>query len=254
MEPLSVGQFSLVANLMSFTIAAMGASALYFFLSREIVAPRYRSALVLSGLVVAIAAYHYFRIAESWNAAYTLDNGVYVASGAGFNDAYRYADWLLTVPLLVIELVLVLGLSKEETRSLSLRLGGAAALMVALGYPGEVAAGTGTRLFFWAAAMLPFLYILRVLYTEFSGAIDRQAENVRGLVGNARTVLLVTWSFYPLAYLGPELGLSGSSAETFVQVGYTIADVTAKAGFGLLICAIAKAKSADYQAELFEGA
>ena len=91
--------------------------------------------------------------------------------------------------------------------------------------------------------MIPFLYILRVLFTEFSSAIDRQKENVRGLVANARTVLLVTWSFYPLAYLGPELGLSGSSAETFVQVGYTIADVTAKAGFGMLIYAIARAKS-----------
>ncbi len=243
METLSVGQFSLVANLMSFTIATMGASALFFFLSRDSVAPQYRSALTLTGLVVAIAAYHYFRIAESWHDAYALEGGAYVASGAGFNDAYRYADWLLTVPLLVIELVLVLGLAKEETRSLSTRLATAAAVMVLLGYPGEVAESTGTRIVFWVLAMIPFLYILRVLFTEFSSAIDRQKENVRGLVANARTVLLVTWSFYPLAYLGPELGLSGSSAETFVQVGYTIADVTAKAGFGMLIYAIARAKS-----------
>lgn len=254
MESLSVGQFSLVANLMSFTIAAMGASALYFFLQRDSVAPQYRSALTLSGLVVAIAAYHYFRIAESWNAAYTFQDGAYVASGAGFNDAYRYADWLLTVPLLVIELVLVLGLSKVETRQMSLKLGGAAALMVALGYPGEVAEGTGARMFFWLAAMIPFAYILRVLFTEFSEGIDRQKDNVRGLVNNARTVLLVTWSFYPLAYLGPELGLSGAGAETFVQVGYTIADVTAKAGFGLLIYAIAKAKSEGTHAEIAKAA
>ena len=254
MEALSVGQFSLVSNLMSFTVAAMGAAALYFFLSRDQVTPQYRPALVLSGLVVAIAAYHYFRIGESWQAAYAFQDGRYVSTGAGFNDAYRYADWLLTVPLLVIELVLVLGLSSRQTRSLATKLASAAAIMVALGYPGEVADSTGARLFFWTAAMVPFGYILYVLSTEFGDALSRQQENVQGLIALARRVLLVTWAFYPIAYLGPELGLSGAGAETFVQVGYTLADVTAKAGFGLIILAIAKAKSVGTEQRLAEAA
>ena len=59
-------------------------------------------------------------------------------SGQPFNDAYRYVDWLLTVPLLLIELVLVMGLSPEETSSKAWSLGSASALMVALGYPGEI--------------------------------------------------------------------------------------------------------------------
>jgi bacteriorhodopsin len=65
-------------------------------------------------------------------------------------------DWLLTVPLLLIELVLVMGLSPEETASKTWTLGVASALMVALGYPGEVQNGTGARLQWWSFAMLPF--------------------------------------------------------------------------------------------------
>ena len=59
-------------------------------------------ALTISGLVCAIAAYHYLRIFQSWEGAYTIDGGVVSASGYAFNDAYRYVDWLLTVPLLLI--------------------------------------------------------------------------------------------------------------------------------------------------------
>ena len=61
--------------------------------------------VILSTMVVGIAGYHYFRIFGSWEAAYVLEGGAYVASGTPFNDAYRYMDWLLTVPLLVVELL-----------------------------------------------------------------------------------------------------------------------------------------------------
>ena len=50
-------------------------------------------------------------------------------SGAPFNDAYRYVDWLLTVPLLLIELILVMKLPKDETVDLSWKLGVAYAVM-----------------------------------------------------------------------------------------------------------------------------
>ncbi|WP_031709139.1 bacteriorhodopsin, partial [Mycobacterium tuberculosis] len=71
--------------------------------------------------------------------------GVVTATGFAFNDAYRYVDWLLTVPLLLIELVLVMRLSREETSSKAIRLGSAAALMIVLGYPGEIASDIPTR-------------------------------------------------------------------------------------------------------------
>lgn len=243
MEILTSGQYDLVSNLMSLTVAAMGAAALFFFLSRSQVAPKLRPALTISGLVVAIACYHYFRIYESFAAAYAFTDGMYQPTGKPFNDAYRYADWVLTVPLLVIELVAVLALTKPMARSLSVRLATAALVMILLGYPGEVSTDTTTRWAFWGAAMLPWVYIMYVLFGEFGEAIQRQPVNVQPLVSKARALVLITWAFYPVAYLGPELGLSGAAAETFVQVGYTIADITAKVGLGVYIYFIARGKS-----------
>jgi len=240
---LSSFQYGLITNLMSFTVASMGAAALFFFLSRSEVAQRYRPALLVSGLVVAIACYHYVRIYASFTAAFVPGpDGGYVPSGESFNDAYRYADWLLTVPLLIIELVAVLGLARAEARSLMIRLGGAAAVMIVLGYPGEVATGIGAAAFWWVMAMLPFLYIVRALYTEFQEAVDRQPHAARGLVEKARLLVVASWAFYPVAYLA---GLGGGAgAQTLLQVGYTGADLVAKVGLGLFIYAIARAKTA----------
>ncbi len=234
-------QFGLISNLMSLTVAGMGAATLFFFLSRSQVAPRYRPALLISGIVVAIACYHYFRIYQSFTGAFVPQGDVFVPSGQPFNDAYRYADWLLTVPLLVIELVAVLALDKAVGRSLMLRLGGAALLMIALGYPGEVATSVGGSVVWWILAMVPFLYIVRALYTEFASSVERQPESVRPLVEQARLLIVASWAFYPVAYLG---GLGASAGgETLLQVGYTIADLVAKVGLGLFIYAIARAKS-----------
>lgn len=241
---LSVPQFTLVANMFSFTIATLGAAALFFFMARPQVAPKYRPALMVSGLVCAIATYHYFRIYESWEAAYALTGGIYAATGAQFNDAYRYADWILTVPLLMVELIAVLALPKSEGRSLLVRLSIAAALMIGLGYPGEVSEDSTTRWIFWGLSMVPFLYILYVLFAELTRSLVRQPSAVRSLVNAARAVVLVTWSFYPIAFAIQTIaGAASAGGEVGLQIGYTIADITAKAGFGLLIYFIARAKT-----------
>merc|ERR1711988_51449 len=74
----------------------------------------------ISGLVTFIAAYHYIRIFNSWVDAYHYSAGKVeggalnieapALTGVPFNDAYRYMDWLLTVPLLLIEILLVMKL------------------------------------------------------------------------------------------------------------------------------------------------
>ena len=240
---LSAGQFNLVYNAFSFCIAAMAAAALFFFNTRAQVAEKYRPALLVSALVVTIAAYHYFRIFNAWDSAYTLQDVNYLATGIPFNDAYRYADWLLTVPLLLIEAVAVLALEPKVSRSMLLRLAAAAVIMIATGYPGEISDSINTRLLWGTISTIPFLYILYVLWIELSKAIDRQTSEVKGLVKSLRWLLLLSWGVYPIAYLLPVLGITGASATVGVQVGYTIADVLAKPIFGLYIFAIAKAKT-----------
>jgi bacteriorhodopsin len=221
----------------------MAAATLFLWLSRPQVAPAYRTALLISGLVTAIAAYHYFRIFESWNAAYVFKGGVVTETGIGFNDAYRYVDWLLTVPLLLLELVLIMRLSDEETFRKAGRLGLAAALMIALGYPGEIAADNGTRALWGTLSTIPFLYIVYELFVGLGDAVKKQPEGARNLVNVARWLTFMSWGFYPIVYMIPYTSLSGATVETGVQIGYTIADLIAKAGVGVLIYLIARRKS-----------
>ncbi len=77
------------------------------------------TALILSGMVTLIACYHYVRIFNSWDESCSYaagQGGGPVLTGVPFSDAYRYTDWLLTVPLLLIEIVLVMKLSPEPGR------------------------------------------------------------------------------------------------------------------------------------------
>ena len=124
-----------------------------------------------------------------------------------------------------------------------MKLGGAAALMIVLGYPGEVAEGGGTRFMFWILSMIPFLYILYQLVVGLKESIAKQPESVRQLIHYATYLVIASWAFYPIVYLLPLLGITGGSAIVAVEVGYTIADIVAKAVFGLVIFTIAMRKS-----------
>jgi len=242
-QSLTPSQFNLIYNAFSFAIAAMFASALFFFNARAQVGSKYRLALLVSGLVVSIAGYHYFRIFNSWDAAYSLQNGMYTLTGEPFNDAYRYVDWLLTVPLLLVETVAVLALTGKEARPLLIKLVIASILMIATGYPGEISSNITTRIIWGTVSTIPFAYILYVLWIELSKSLVRQPAAVQTLVSNMRLLLLFSWGAYPIAYLLPMLGITGTTASIGVQLGYTIADVLAKPVFGLLVFAIALTKT-----------
>jgi bacteriorhodopsin len=243
LESLTSGQFNLVYNAFSFAIAAMFAAALFFFNAQKQVGQPYRLALLVSAIVVSVAGYHYFRIFNSWDTAYILKDGIYSPTGAPFNDAYRYVDWLLTVPLLLVEAVAVLALPGKESKPLLIKLAAAAVLMIATGYPGEISNDLTTRIIWGVVSTIPFTYILYVLWVELSKSLVRQPEAVQNLVRNMRLLLLLSWGVYPIAYLLPMLGVSGTSATIGIQIGYTIADVLAKPVFGLLVFAIALVKT-----------
>jgi bacteriorhodopsin len=245
---ISAGDYMLVYNMLSFTIAAMLAAFVFFILGQQRVAPKYRISLIVSALVVGIAAYHYFRITHSWESAYTLTGATYSASGTPFNDAYRYVDWLLTVPLLLVELILVLSMARDKSGPLLTKLAVAAVLMIALGYPGEIMAFEDKTLMgaygLWGTlSSIPFAYILYVLWTELGSSMGNQPERVGVLFRNMRLLLLLTWGFYPIVYCLPFFGMDPAQAVVGIQVGYAIADVAAKAGYGVMIYAIAREKS-----------
>jgi bacteriorhodopsin len=249
MLQLSNGQWSSLYNIFSFGLISMLACTIYTLVCQSRVLPKYRSALVMSSMVTFIAGYHYFRIFNSFNDA-SHANAVAVGTQQGaFNEAYRYVDWILTVPLLLVEVIAVLGLAKEASKSLIGRLVPASAAMIILGYPGEISSNNGTKVLFGILSTLPFFYILYVLFVELTKSLDRQPEGVAATVSRLRLLLIATWGVYPISYLIPILVKNPSMHQmaylfTDRQIGYTIADVLAKCVFGLTIFKIARMKSA----------
>ena len=139
-------QYQAVYNVLSFALASMMATTMYLWFRAFAVQDRYKSAVLISGLVTFIAAYHYIRIFNSWVDAFhyapgTVTNGALdilnpTLTGVPFNDAYRYMDWLLTVPLLLIEILLVMKLDEAVFTTKAWTLGFGSALMIASGYYG----------------------------------------------------------------------------------------------------------------------
>jgi len=132
-------------------------------------------------------------------------------------------------------------LSSSETVNRCVVLGSAAALMIILGYPGEISTDLAGRLSWGLAAMIPFLFIVYILFFGLKSSIEAQPIEARGLVSRACWVVVITWSFYPVVYFLPMLGFE--SAGVAVEIGYSIADIAAKVGFGILIYMIARKKS-----------
>jgi bacteriorhodopsin len=221
----------------------MLACTIYTLVSQHRVLPKYRNALVMSSMVTFIAGYHYLRIFDSFKHASEGGKVLLDGSQNAFNEAYRYVDWLLTVPLLLVEVIAVLALTREVSRSLIMRLVPASAAMIALGYPGEISADQNTQVLYGVLSTIPFLYILYVLFVELSKSLDRQPAGVAETVGRLRLLLIATWGVYPIAYIFNIVGDASSSSFVTVQVGYTLADVLAKCVFGLTILKIARMKS-----------
>jgi bacteriorhodopsin len=251
---LDYSQYQTVYNVLSFALASMIATVVFLLAIQGRVLPRYRQAIVVSAIVCFIAAYHYLRIINSFTEAYVATDAGSPASamnasvfalvdGPGFNEGYRYVDWLLTVPLLLFETIAVLALAPQIRKSLLLKLIPASALMIALGYPGEIATETASKAIWGALSTIPFLFILYVLWVELSRAMKTQPDQVRKDLNGLRLLLLATWGVYPIAYMFPMFGLEGADAFVARQVGYSIADVLAKCLFGLLIYKIAREKS-----------
>jgi bacteriorhodopsin len=241
-------------------MASMMATTMFLWFRSFAVKDKYQSAVIISGLVTFIAAYHYLRIFNSWVEGYTYSkptaeingtgSGFAIAnpsmSGIPFNDAYRYMDWLLTVPLLLLEILLVMKISPGELNSKAWTLGLGSALMIVSGYYGElVVTGDLTpRWGCWFLSMVFFLYIVYELMVGLSAATDAEEDEfVKAKIKDAQLMTVISWCTYPVVYLFPMLDLGGSTSVVAVQLGYCVSDIISKCGVGLVIYQISKAKS-----------
>jgi len=243
-------QYQAVYNILSFTLASMSATTMYLWFRADAVADKYKSAVYISGLVTFIAAYHYIRIFNSWVDAYSYEgvpNGERPKlTGVPFNDAYRYMDWLLTVPLLLIEILLVMKLEGDNFSSRAWTLGVGSALMIVSGYYGElVVTGDLTpRWVCWFLSMSFFLYIVYELLVGLAAATASEADpQIAKKIHAAQVMTVISWCTYPIVYLFPMVGVTAAKAVVSIQVGYCVSDIISKCGVGLVIYQISYAKS-----------
>jgi len=250
MYAMSDLQYQAVYNVLSFSLASMMATTMYLWFRATAVKDEYKSAVIISGLVTFIAAYHYIRIFNSWVDAYSYE-GVKqgdgpTLTGVPFNDAYRYMDWLLTVPLLLIEILLVMKLDAATFSSKAWVLGFGSALMIVSGYYGElVVTGDLTpRWGCWFASMAFFLYIVYELLVGLAAATASEADpTIAGKIKVAQVMTVISWCTYPIVYLFPMLGINAAQAVVSIQLGYCASDIISKCGVGLVIYQISYAKS-----------
>jgi bacteriorhodopsin len=249
-------QYQAVYNVLSFALASMMATTMYLWFRAFAVQDRYKSAVLISGLVTFIAAYHYIRIFNSWVDAFHYKPGTVTGgalditnptlTGVPFNDAYRYMDWLLTVPLLLIEILLVMKLDEAVFTTKAWTLGFGSALMIASGYYGElVVTGDLTpRWICWFLSMGFFLYIVFELLVGLSAATNAEADPIiKDKIKVSQVMTVISWCTYPIVYLFPMLGINAAEAVVSIQIGYCVSDIISKCGVGLVIYQISYAKS-----------
>jgi bacteriorhodopsin len=234
----------------------MMATTVYLWLRMPSVLDKYRSAVAISGLVTFIAAYHCIRIFNSWVDAYHwlpaekegagFDAQSPTVTGIPFNDAYRYMDWLLTVPLLLIEILLVMKLSADDFNAKAWKLGAGSALMIFSGYYGELtlSGNLAPRWICWFISMGFFLMVVQELLVGLATATaEEKSDEIADKIRTAQRWTVVSWCTYPIVYLFPMFGITGSMAVVGIQIGYSISDIISKCGVGLVIYQISAAKT-----------
>ena len=214
---------------------AMMAAAAFFFMEMRNMEEKWRTSILVSGLITFIAAVHYYYMRDYFTATSTSPT------------FFRYVDWMLTVPLMCVEFYLITKKAGAKT-SLLWKLIFASVVMLVTGYFGE-AVDRGQSVLWGVLSGAAYFYIA---YLVWFGEVAKLAESAGPAVAKATRILawfvLVGWAIYPLGYIiGTPGGLFGAfgSADPnpWMDVVYNIGDAVNKIGFGLVIYSLAKADS-----------
>lgn len=202
--------------------AIMLASTVFFFVERGDVKGKWKTSMTVAGLVTGIAFWHYLYMREAHLAG-------------DVTTVFRYMDWLVTVPLQIIEFYLILAAVTIVPALLFWKLLGAALVMLIFGFLGEVQlidAGLG-----FAIGMAGWIYIIYEVFAGEASKLSLASNNKGGqfAFNSLRLILTAGWSIYPIGYF---LGYLGGGADLgTVNVIYNIADLVNKTAFGLAIWA-----------------
>ena len=208
--------------------AAMLAATYFFYVERDRAVGKWKTSLTVAAMVTGIAALHYFYM-----------RGVWADTGES-PTVFRYVDWLLTVPLQIVEFYLILAAIAVVGASLFWRLLIAAVVMLVAGYLGEVNPSNGALL--WGGFIVGTAAWLYIIYEIFAGEASKinaeQGTASSKMAFNAmRWIVTVGWAIYPLGYI---LGYAGMmQGDGTLNLVYNLADFVNKIAFGLVIWAAA---------------
>ena len=208
---------------------ALVASTAFFFLETQRVDGKWKTSLTVSRLVTLVAAVHYFYMRDVW-----------VMTGET-PTVYRYIDWLITVPLLMIEFYLILRAITAVSGGVFWRLMIGTLVMLVGGYAGEIGYINA-----WAGFIIGMLGWAYILYEIFAGEASRVAAekapaSVQSAFSTMRWIVTIGWAIYPLGYF---MGyLNGAVSDEALNVIYNIADVWNKIAFGVIIWNVAVTES-----------
>jgi bacteriorhodopsin len=211
----------------SFWVISMGmlAATAFFFLEAGNVAAAWRTSVIVAGLVTGIAFIHYIYMRDVW-----------VTTGDS-PTVYRYIDWLITVPLQMVEFYLILAAVGKANSGMFWRLLIGSVVMLVGGYLGE--AGYINAMLGFIIGMAGWVYILYEIFSGEAGKVAAKSGN-KALVtafGAMRMIVTVGWAIYPLGYVFGYL--TGGVDSNSLNVIYNLADFINKIAFGLVIWAAA---------------
>ena len=226
---------------------AMGAGAAFFWLMAGSVERTYRSVMVVAGVICAVACFHYWRMSGIYlegvaNLFDAQGNRIPGAEIGNFPTAYRYIDWFITVPLLVLEFPLLLALGRKGKSLFRNLMLGSIAMLIFAWIAEESVIGSTNWWAFYLISCAAWAYIVYVLYTQVSRRIAEAPPSIAASARTMRLFVLVGWVIYPIGFL---MALAGPGGESVREICYNVADVINKVGFGLVCYAGVKALSRE---------
>jgi bacteriorhodopsin len=236
----SIVEYQLVAHVLVLGFAAMAGGFVYFLATHRNVAPRFQIASILGAIVMVSAFLLLLAQSMSWQSTFVLENDLYVRGDGVFSNGFRYLNWLIDVPMLLLQLVVVLGITGLAARRLSFRFVGTGVAMILLGYVGQFFEVTNlTALWIWGGlSTIFYLYLLYLTWTEIGKALPNLPPAAVGTMKVIRWIFIIFWTFYPVAYILPAIW---STAQVVVarQIIFTTADIVSKVIYGVLLTKVA---------------
>ena len=212
--------------------AAMIASTVFFFYEGFHVKKEWRLSLLVAGLVTLVAAIHYDYMRDYWVSTFNADTGVGESP-----IVYRYIDWLITVPLQMVEFYLILAAVRKVPSSIFWKLLIGSLVMLIGGYLGE--AGYIQPFVGFVIGMAGWIYILFEIFSGEAGTMAAKAGNkaMSTAFSAMRIIVTIGWAIYPLGYIFGYL--TGGVDANSLNIIYNLADFVNKIAFGLVIWAAA---------------